>query len=103
MSDLTLRICNEGDYPALRRVADRDSKVVPGGRLLAAEANGEILAAISIGSGAVIADPFRRSGDAVELLRRRAAQLRRAHGPGGPRRLTRLQRGTGDPAAPAET
>jgi hypothetical protein len=103
MSDLTLRICSELDYPALQRLAERDSTVVPGGRLLAAEASGQLLAAISLESGAVIADPFQRSGDAVDLLRRRAAQLRRAHGPGGPRRLPRLQREAGGPAAPAET
>jgi hypothetical protein len=103
MSDLILRICGEVDHPALQRVAERDSNVVPGGRLLAAEASGQILAAISIETGAVIADPFKRTGDAVDLLRRRAAQLRRAHGPGGPRRLPRLQRGPGGPAAPAET
>lgn len=103
MSDLTLRICGEGDDSALQRVAERDSTVVPGGRLLAAEASGQILAAISIESGDVIADPFQRTGDAVELLRRRAAQLRRSHGPGGPTPLPQLQRGPRGSAATAET
>jgi hypothetical protein len=103
MSELMLRICCEADYPALQRVAERDSTVVPGGRLLAAEAHGRLLAAISLDSGAVIADPFVRTGDAVELLRRRAMQLRRAHGPGGPKPLPRLRRRPSGPTAPAET
>ncbi|HEY1237607.1 MAG TPA: hypothetical protein VGE91_04670 [Solirubrobacterales bacterium] len=103
MSDLTLRICGEVDHSELQRVAERDSTVVPGGRLLAAEASGRILAAISIETGAVIADPFHRTGDAVALLRARATQLRRAHGPGGPRPIPGLRRGAGGPAAPAET
>ena len=103
MSDLTLRICAESDLPALQRVAERDSSVVPGGRLLAAEAGGHLIAAISIETGAVIADPFVRSGDAVDLLRRRAAQLRRAHGPRGPSRLPRLRRRPSGSPASAET
>jgi hypothetical protein len=103
MSDLTLRICDAADYPALERLAERDSTVVPAGRLLAAESSGRLLAAISLGSGAVIADPFLRTGDAVDLLRRRAAQLRQAHGPSGPRRVPRLGRRASGQAATAET
>jgi hypothetical protein len=103
MSDLTLRICSEADYPALTRLAERDSAVLPAGRLLGAEASGRLLAAISLATGAVIADPFQRTGDAVELLRRRAMQIRRAHGPRGPRRLPRVRRRPSGPAAPAET
>jgi hypothetical protein len=91
MTDLTLRICDEADYPALQRLAERDSAVVPAGRLLAAESSGRLLAAISLESRAVIADPFLRTGDAVDLLRRRAAQLRQAHGPAGPRPLPVLR------------
>jgi hypothetical protein len=103
MSDLTLRICNEGDYLALQRLAERDSSVIPAGRVLGAVAGGRLLAAISIETGAVIADPFQRTGDAVDLLRRRASQLRRAHGPRGPRPLPRLRRRSSGPPAPAET
>jgi hypothetical protein len=100
MSDLTLRICGDVDYPALQRLAERDSAVVPGGRLLAAESEGRLLAAISLESGAVIADPFQRTADAVELLRSRAGQLRRAHGPAGPKPVPPLPRpASGAPAA----
>jgi hypothetical protein len=102
MSDLTLRICGEADQPALQALAERDSSVVPAGRLLAAEAGGRLLAAISLDTRAVIADPFLRTGDAVDLLRRRAMQLRRAHGPGGPKRLPGLRHQSSGSPAPAE-
>jgi hypothetical protein len=102
MSDLTLRICGEADYPALQRLAERDSAVVPGGTLLAAESSGRLLAAISLDTRGVIADPFLRTSDAVELLRRRAMQLRRAHGPAGPKPARPLPRRASGSPAPAE-
>jgi hypothetical protein len=102
VTELTLRTCGEADAPGLRRLAERDSASVPSGTLLAADAGGELIAAISLGSGRVIADPFRPTADAVELLRRRRAQIGRA---GSGRRLpvpraARL-RGRGAPAKPA--
>jgi len=63
------------DAPALRRLAALDSSGVPTGRLLLVEEGGELRAAIAIGSGAVIADPFARTTDLVALLRVRAQQL----------------------------
>jgi hypothetical protein len=92
MSDLTLRFCSEHDRTALRQLAERDSAEVPEGRLLAAETGGRLLAAISLDTGAVIADPFVRTRDPVELLRRRAGQIRRAEGGRGPRLLSRARR-----------
>ncbi len=102
MTELTLRTCGEADAAGLRRLAERDSASVPPGILLAADAGGELIAAISLGSGRVIADPFRPTADAVELLRRRRAQIGSA---GSGRRLpvpraARL-RGRGAPAKPA--
>jgi hypothetical protein len=91
MTELTLRMCDEADYPALQTLAERDTSVVPGGALLVAESGGRVLAAISIETDAVIADPFQRTADAVELLRSRAKQLRRAHGPAGPRPIPVLR------------
>ncbi len=78
MNGLTLRICGPADGPALLSVAERDSAPVPAGRVLAAEIDGELIAAIAIASGRVVADPFVPTADAVELLRRRADQIRRA-------------------------
>jgi hypothetical protein len=48
---------------------------VPAGRLLVAEVEGELLAAVAIESGAAIADPFRRTADLDALLQTRARPL----------------------------
>lgn len=92
MTYLTLRICGPEDDRALRELAQRDSAEVPVGRLLAAEGTGRLIAAISLQSGAVIADPFLPTADVVELLRRRAEQIRNAERGGGSTRLSRLRR-----------
>jgi hypothetical protein len=100
MTQLTLRMCAESEYLELERLAQRDSAVVPAGALLVAESGARLLAAISLETEEVIADPFQRTADAVELLRRRAKQLRRAHGPAGPKPLPQLPpRTSGSPAA----
>ncbi len=78
MNGLTLRICGPADGPAVLAVAERDSAPAPAGRVLAAEIDGELIAAIAIASGRVVADPFVPTADAIELLRRRADQIRRA-------------------------
>jgi hypothetical protein len=43
--------------------------------VLVAEVDGTPVAAISLVDGHVVADPFERTADVVELLRLRAAQL----------------------------
>jgi hypothetical protein len=48
------------------------------GQTLLAEQGGSVVAALSLADGAVIADPFVASADAVEMLRVRAAQLSRS-------------------------
>jgi hypothetical protein len=75
MSSMTIRYASEGDAPALGRLAALDSARVPAGALLVAEVDGELWAAVAIGRGSAIADPFRPSGPVVELLRARARQL----------------------------
>jgi hypothetical protein len=40
-----------------------------------AEVGGEIRAAVPVDGGGVIADPFRRTSDLVELLNERVSQL----------------------------
>jgi len=71
----TLRFANAHDAIALDRLAQLDSSVVPAAPQLIAEADGQLVAAISTRDGSAIADPFTRSAGAVELLHRRARQL----------------------------
>jgi hypothetical protein len=72
---LTIRRATAADAFALRRLAAIDSASPPTGDVLLAEMGTELWAAVSIDSGAAIADPFRPSGDLVELLRFRAERL----------------------------
>jgi hypothetical protein len=73
----TIRRASADDTSAIFRLAALDSASPPTGELLLAEVGGEVWAAVEIDSGAAIADPFRPSGDLVELLHFRAARIRR--------------------------
>ncbi len=66
---LTIRRADSSDTSALFRLAALDSASPPTGEALLAEVGGELWAAIEINSGAAIADPFRPSGELVDLLR----------------------------------
>lgn len=73
---LVLRAAGPADLPAIQRLAERDSAPAPRGELLVAEAGGELVAALELDGARVLADPFRRTAEAVDLLQARAAQLR---------------------------
>lgn len=73
--DVTVRWAAAGDEPAIRRVAERDSRVAPTGPALVAEVAGEIVAAVSLNGGEAVADPFHPTSDVVDLLELRATQL----------------------------
>jgi hypothetical protein len=69
---LTLRHATVADETALTRLAALDSSRVPDGELLVAEVDGALVAALSVDTGAVIADPFEHTATIVESLRVRA-------------------------------
>jgi len=73
-SSISLRRAVSTDAAALDRLAQLDSTRLPSGTHLIAERDGEMIAALAQPSGAVIADPFVPSADAVELLRQWAGQ-----------------------------
>jgi hypothetical protein len=74
MTDLTIRSATTADAAALTRLAALDSAPVPASPALVAYDGEHLVAALS-DDGSAIADPFTRSADAVELLRRRAQQV----------------------------
>jgi hypothetical protein len=76
LDTLTIRVADTADGLALRRLAVLDSSDPPTGEVLVAEVGDELWAALSIDSGEAVADPFRPSGDLVELLRFRAERMR---------------------------
>ncbi len=82
---IEVRLLGEADRAPIERLAARDSASAPPGKLLGAEVAGALVAALSLDDGSLIADPFRPTRPAIELLRLRAAQL----GPGERRRRLR--------------
>ena len=73
--NLTIRYATAADQFAVRRLAVLDSASPPTGDVLLAEVGNELWAALSIDTGVAVADPFRPSGDMVDLLRLRADGL----------------------------
>lgn len=77
MGQISIRSAKPSDAAAVRRVAERDSRRVPVGELLVAEADGHVRAALSLLSQDVIADPFHPTAALVDLLRMRERQVER--------------------------
>ena len=75
---LTIRHAAAHDMKPLQCLAALDSRRVPSGELFVAEVGGRLLAATSIDTGAVIADPFEPTASLVELLHIQAAAARPA-------------------------
>ena len=76
ITDISIRLAGRGDARALRRVAERDSRQLPGGRLLVAEVAGEVQAALSLDTAESVADPFQPTAALVDLLRSARARGR---------------------------
>lgn len=70
-----LRLCRVADDDALERLAMLEGRPAPFGRYVVAEVDGALVAALSLVSGAVLADPFKPTADLLPLLELRAAQL----------------------------
>jgi hypothetical protein len=70
---LTIRRADASDSGALVRLAALDSASPPTGEALLAEVGDELWAAVEVETGTAIADPFRPSGELVDLLRLQAA------------------------------
>jgi hypothetical protein len=75
---LTIRHATAADFPALERLAALDSRRIPTGELFVAEAEGRLLAATSLDTGAMVADPFEHTATVVEVLRVHASAVRPA-------------------------
>jgi hypothetical protein len=73
---VTLRLATETDGAGLDRLAQVDSRPLPPGPHLLGERGGRIEAAISLATGELIADPFRRTAELCELLRTHAGDVR---------------------------
>jgi hypothetical protein len=94
-SSLTIRTAEPQDRSTLRRLAGLDSARPLPGRVLIAESDEGPMAAVSLETGAVTADPFRYTERAVRMLRLRRYQLLRQGGDVAPAKslLRRLAHG----------
>ena len=77
MTNITVRRSTSSDEGALARLAALDSASPPRGPALVAEADSRMLAALPLGSGRAIADPFEPTAELVALLELRRDQLKR--------------------------
>jgi hypothetical protein len=75
---VTIRHAGARDLRSLERLAALDSRRIPSGELFVAEVEGRLLAAVSIDTGAVIADPFEHTASIVDLLRVHSRAVRPA-------------------------
>jgi hypothetical protein len=73
---IAIRLVEADTDGALAKVAARDSSELPRGPWLVAEVAGEPLAALSLATGELVADPFSRTTELRALLELRAMQLR---------------------------
>ena len=75
--EVSIRQAQAGDMPDLMRLAELDSRPLPLGQLLVAEAGGKIRAALAVDGDAFIADPFVPTAELLSLLELRVQQMRR--------------------------
>jgi hypothetical protein len=90
MQNVTVRRSTSADRGAMARLAALDSASPPRGPALVAEADSRMLAALPLGSGRPIADPFEPTSELVALLELRRLQIETAEA-GRPTRAHRLR------------
>jgi hypothetical protein len=79
-AEITIRRLDpSADAVLLARLADKDTRPAPQGDALGAFVDGDLLAAISLSSGRVIADPFKPTSELRKLLKLRARQMHGEH------------------------
>ena len=84
--EVTIRLSRPEDRVAILHLAELDGRRAPSGESILAIVAGELRAALSLGGGDAIADPFWPTAELVELLRVRDAALHDT-GTGGRRAL----------------
>jgi hypothetical protein len=75
MQNVIVRPSRPADESGLARLAALDSARPLRGPALVAESGSRLLAAVPLGPGRAIADPFERTAELVELLELRKEQL----------------------------
>lgn len=87
--NLLVRRARTSDDHALAELAALDSARPLTGARIVGEADGRIVAAVSLHDGRVVADPFVPTADVVELLQARIAATASSAAASRPRRIRR--------------
>lgn len=66
---ITIMHSTDADARSVWRLAALDDRAVPRGPKLLAYEGGELRAAVGIADGRVVADPFHRTAEIVDILR----------------------------------
>ena len=98
ITNITIRQLTASDWAAVNRLAELESTGAPSGPMLGAEVEGTLLAAISVETGGILADPFIRTAEIRDLLELRVAQLRKREVPTHGRLLRRRSASAPAPA-----
>ena len=73
--EISIRSARSVDVGEIRRLAALVDRPIPAAPMLLAESDGAVVVAMSTVTGEVVSDPFRATGDLVDLLRLRSVQL----------------------------
>ncbi len=74
---MTVRFADPDEARTLRHLAELDDAPELAGEVLVATIDAQVVAALALGDGRVVANPFVLTSHAVELLRRTATELTR--------------------------
>ena len=74
---VVLRLSTVWDDDSLARLAELEGRTTPAGPHVVAEVGGAVVAALPLGRGPTLGDPFRPTAHLVPLLQLRAKQLMR--------------------------
>ncbi len=75
-ANIELRLCSVRDDEALERLAALNERPLPFGRFVVAFSNGQLVAALPLGGGHMLTDPFVQTSHLRGLLELRADQIR---------------------------
>jgi len=90
--DVAIRLAGRRDACAISTLELMEGRSLGAGPRLLAELDGVPVAAVAVTDGTAVADPFEFTAGLVDLLRVRAAQLRRPDAPAPAPRLSLLER-----------
>jgi hypothetical protein len=75
---VVIRPATGADARAVERLAEASERRTPSGLVLVAEVDDDVVAALPVEERYVLTDPWRPTGDVVQLLELRCKQLRAA-------------------------